>query len=67
MQVPDKNKSLMLPVSRADKRFFSLRSQSSTNKDDSWGLISEIEVVEGSVITTLRSVIRVNIKNFKKL
>lgn len=54
-------------MSKADKRFFSIKSDGNgtavggAENLEPWGLVSEVDIVEGSVVTTLRSVVRVGV------
>ncbi|XP_018574731.1 vacuolar protein sorting-associated protein 13 isoform X2 [Anoplophora glabripennis] len=57
IKIPSKNCVLVLPVGRADKRFFSLNYRGDGH--DNWGIISDIKVDKGSTIVTLRSVLQV--------
>lgn len=54
---------LCLPVVKADKRYFPLKNYSVASKapavNDSYGIISEVVVVEGTIQINLRSVIQV--------
>lgn len=54
---------LCLPVVKADKRYFPLKNYSIASKapavNDSYGIISEVLVVEGTIQINLRSVIQV--------
>lgn len=58
LQVIERNCELDLPVARADKRFFSLQHRVAGN--DPWGLVSDVQVQDGSTLITLRSIIQVS-------
>ncbi|XP_053594598.1 intermembrane lipid transfer protein Vps13 isoform X2 [Microplitis demolitor] len=49
---------LVIPVLRADKRFFSLKYRKESSEE--WGIISDIIVENGSTIVTLRSILQVH-------
>jgi hypothetical protein len=51
---------LELPVVRADKRYFSLNHRGDSK--DTWGLVSDITVLEGGTIITLRSIVQVIVR-----
>lgn len=58
VRVGDINKDLVLPVKKADQRYFPLNRD--TNQDP-WGIVSEVNTVYGTTHIKVRSV--VNIKN----
>ncbi|XP_067012189.2 intermembrane lipid transfer protein Vps13 [Anabrus simplex] len=57
IKVIERNCKLSLPVTRADKRYFSLQHRGEGN--DVWGLVSDVQVKDGGTIITLRSIIQV--------
>jgi len=48
---------LDLPVARADKRYFSLQHRGASN--DPWGLVSDVQVIDGATVIHLRGIIQV--------
>lgn len=58
IKVIERNCELDLPVARADKRFFSLQHRVAGN--DPWGLVSDVQVQDGSTLITLRSIIQIH-------
>ncbi|XP_068984481.1 intermembrane lipid transfer protein Vps13 isoform X1 [Bombus flavifrons] len=52
------NRTLAVPVLRADKRFFSLKYRKDGSEE--WGIVSDVIVDEGSTIVTLRSILQVH-------
>ncbi|CAL7938935.1 unnamed protein product [Xylocopa violacea] len=50
--------NLVIPVLRADKRFFSLKYRKEGSEE--WGIVSDVVVDEGSTIVTLRSILQVH-------
>ncbi|CAG5075993.1 Similar to Vps13: Vacuolar protein sorting-associated protein 13 (Drosophila melanogaster) [Cotesia congregata] len=49
---------LVIPVLRADKRFFSLKYRKESSEE--WGIISDVVVENGSTVVALRSVLQVH-------
>ncbi|XP_074114843.1 vacuolar protein sorting 13C isoform X2 [Cotesia typhae] len=49
---------LVIPVLRADKRFFSLKYRKESSEE--WGIISDVVVENGSTVVSLRSVLQVH-------
>lgn len=58
MKFKEINRTLAVPVLRADKRFFSLKYRKDGSEE--WGIVSDVIVDEGSTIVTLRSILQVN-------
>uniref|UniRef100_A0A1B6F8B5 Vacuolar protein sorting-associated protein 13 n=1 Tax=Cuerna arida TaxID=1464854 RepID=A0A1B6F8B5_9HEMI len=58
ISVPEPPSDLDLPVARADKRYFSLQHRSSGN--DTWGIVSDVQVIEGCTVITLRGILQVH-------
>ncbi|XP_066591225.1 intermembrane lipid transfer protein Vps13 isoform X2 [Prorops nasuta] len=50
--------NLVIPVLRADKRFFSLKYRKEGSEE--WGIVSDVVVEKGSTIVTLRSILQVH-------
>ncbi|XP_055686925.1 intermembrane lipid transfer protein Vps13 isoform X2 [Lutzomyia longipalpis] len=57
VQIGDINKELVLPVYKADKRYFPLYRD--TNSEP-WGIISNIKVEYGSTIVTIHGVVQIH-------
>jgi len=49
---------LTIPVLKADKRFFSLKYRNEDSEE--WGIISEINIENGSTIVTIRSILQIH-------
>lgn len=47
-----------LPLIKADKRYFNIKHKLSTVTEP-WGLVTDTQVVDGSMVVTLRSVVQV--------
>ncbi|KAG8245004.1 hypothetical protein J6590_012370 [Homalodisca vitripennis] len=58
ISVPEPPSDLDLPVARADKRYFSLQHRSSGN--DTWGIVSDVQVIEGCTVITLRGILQIH-------
>lgn len=58
IRVNERNCEIDLPVARADKRYFSLQHRVAGN--DPWGLVSDVQVQDGSTLITLRSIIQIH-------
>lgn len=47
-----------LPLIKADKRYFNMKHKLSTVQEP-WGLVTDTQVINGSMVITLRSVVQV--------
>jgi len=47
-----------LPLIKADKRYFNIKHNLST-VNEPWGLVTDTQVIDGSMVVTLRSVVQV--------
>ncbi|BES95651.1 Vacuolar protein [Nesidiocoris tenuis] len=60
ISIPTLNFTLVLPVSRADKRYFTTNTRGASN--DYLGVVSEVRVINGCTYVTLRSIIQIRNK-----
>lgn len=47
-----------LPLIKADKRYFNIKHKLKT-VNEPWGLVTDTQVINGSMVVTLRSVVQV--------
>jgi len=48
-----------LPIVKADKRFFNIKHKLNT-VNEPWGLVTDTQVIDGSMVVTLRSVVQIH-------
>lgn len=60
VQVGEINKEIMLPVHKADRRYFPLYRDT---HQEPWGIISHVHTEYGSTIITIHGVLKVSMKN----
>lgn len=60
LQIQENNYSteFSLPLIKADKRYFNIKHKLST-LNEPWGLVTDTQVIDGSMVVTLRSIVQV--------